>query len=142
MYNVQPSAPFDRIVPAEDDRLRADTQYYGRTCEPFAFRGGIEGSFCYEPGVDPDPYESSETCGDHWTYPLHLTTEWKFYRIPFTRLVQQGWAKEQPKLELSAVSALRLTWDKGYVDHWIDDVSFYRRKRPPKPEGAAGASGN
>ncbi len=138
-YDAFPDYPSDFPFEVPDDPVRPDPQFFGRTCNTFAFRGGIVDKFCFNPGEDPDPPEANELCGDHWAYPIYLSTEWKFYKIPFTRLLQQGWAKEQPKLELDAASMLRMTWDKGYVDYWIDDVRFYRKERP---EGAGGAPGD
>jgi len=133
------SRPYEAFPDDDNFEDRPDPQFNGRSCNSFGFRGGIVESYCYDPGEDPDPFENSDLCGDHWTYPIRLTTEWQFYKIPFTRLLQQGWAKEQPVFDLHAISMLRLSWDKGYVDFWIDDVSFYRKAQPDEPEGAAGA---
>jgi len=46
-------------------------------------------------------------------------------------LLQQGWAKRSNKLDTTAISVVRFTWDGGWVDFWIDDVRFYRHKPPP-----------
>lgn len=114
-----------------------DLQFVGRSCNSFGFRGGIVNDYCYNPGEDPDPYESNYLCGDHWTKPVHLTTDWQFFKVPFTSMLQQGWAKEQHEFDLNAVSMIRFSWDKGNIDYYLDDVSFYRKKRPI--DGAAGA---
>ena len=50
--------------------------------------------------------------------------------MPFTRLLQQGWAKEQHQFDLHAISMIRFSWDKGFIDYWLDDVGFYRDERP------------
>ena len=110
-----------------------DPEFEGKTCNRFAFRGGIVDDYCYDPVEGPPPYESNYLCGDHWTYPVHLTTEWQFFKVPFTKLLQQGWAKEQHQFDLNYVSMLRFSWDKGYIDYWIDDVGFYRDARPAEP---------
>ena len=110
-----------------------DPTFAEKTCNTFAFRGGIVDNFCFDPVEGPPPYENNYLCGDHWTSPVHLTTEWKFYKVPFTALLQQGWAKEQHQFDLNYVSMLRFSWDKGYIDYWIDDVGFYREARPAEP---------
>ena len=100
-----------------------------KECAEFAFRGGIVDGYCYDPGVDPNPYEATELCGDNWLAGVPLTTEWQFYKVPFTELLQQGWAKEFPALDLTKIALVRFTWDKGWLDLWLDDVNFYRRAR-------------
>lgn len=115
----------DKVYPAFQT---ADDPFYGKPCTPFAFRGGISGEFCFEPGKDPDPYESLDLCGDNWMKGVRLSTEWQFYKVPFTDLLQQGWAKESFWLDLTSVYEVRFTWDRGWVDYYIDDVRFYRHK--------------
>jgi len=43
-------------------------------------------------------------------------------------MLQPGWAKRSAKLDLTAISVVRFTWDGGWIDFWIDEVRFYRRK--------------
>ena len=120
-----------------------DPQFNNRPCTPYAFRNGVETSVCYDPdpnnhylltsgSPDPNglpdspPAESDQQCGDYWTFPLHLTTEWQLFLVPFTTMYQQGWAKRWPFFDISSVSVVRLTWDAGWVDYWIDNLRFYR----------------
>jgi hypothetical protein len=106
-----------------------DVQFATRPCTPYTWPNGVGGSWCYDPATDPPPAASTEQCGDHWMTTVDVGTEWKFYTVPFTNLRQQGWAKRSYKLDLTAVSVVRFTWDAGYIDYWIDSVSFYRRKQ-------------
>lgn len=106
---------------------RPDLQFQDLPCAPYTFRGGIEGNYCYDPVNGPPPPETNAQCGDHWLHSVTLSTEWQFYVVPFTRLLQQNWAKESHYLDLTSVSLLRFTWDRGWADFYIDDVSFYRR---------------
>ena len=106
-----------------------DPQFKDRPCTPHAFRGGGQSSYCFDPASDPPPAESDQGCGDHWTFPLHLTTEWQLFLVPFTTMSQQGWAKRWSFFDTSSVSVVRLTWDAGWVDYWIDNLRFYRVRR-------------
>lgn len=106
-----------------------DAEFTGRPCTPHAFHGSIVEAHCFEPGVDPDPAEGLDVCGDHWMAPVYLSTEWRFYKVPFKTLLQQGWAKEFFEFDLTSVAIVRFTWDRGWVDYYIDDVRFYRHKR-------------
>ena len=117
----------------------SDPQSVGRACTPYTYRSGTQANVCYNPPgtldaagnpvpADPLPAESDEQCGDHFTFPVHLTTEWQFFTVPFTQMFQQGWAKQAPFFDLTSASVVRFTWDAGYVDYYIDDVRFYRVK--------------
>jgi hypothetical protein len=111
-----------------------DIQFYGKPCSPHTMRNGIFSYWCFDPAKGEDPAETTEQCGDHWTNVVNLTSEWQFYTVPFNSLLQQGWAKRSAKLDTTAISVLRFTWDGGWVDFWIDQVNFYRHKPPPPPQ--------
>jgi hypothetical protein len=112
---------------------RVDPFIYGTECKEFTFRGSITSKFCYDPNsefeIQRKPTEPSQTCGDHWMKSITLSQDWKLYTVPFTELLQQGWAKRSYWLNLDAISLVRLTWDRGYVDFYIDDIRFYRKKK-------------
>jgi hypothetical protein len=146
-----------------------DAQFTNRPCTPYGFRSGAQGSYCWDPDSnnhyrirdgkrnptiddstdgppdpnaipDSPPAESDQGCGDYWTFPLHLTTEWRLYLVPFTEMLQQGWAKRWQFFDTSSVSTVRLTWDAGWIDYWIDNLRFYRVRRNGVPDAAASAS--
>lgn len=106
-----------------------DPQFYNAPCTPYAFPNGISGSYCFNPETDPPPAPPTELCGDFWMTTVDLSTNWQFYQVPFTVLHQQGFAKKSEHLDLHSVSTVRFTWDIGWVDYWIDEVSFYRHKQ-------------
>jgi hypothetical protein len=107
----------------------SDAQFMNKPCTTYTYRNGTQSNVCYDPAKDPPPPEADEQCGDHFTFPINLSTEWQFYKIPFTEMFQQGWAKQAPSFDLTSVSVVRFTWDVGYIDYYIDDVKFYRAKR-------------
>jgi hypothetical protein len=116
-----------------------DPQFAGRQCRPFTYRTGVSSSFCYDPAgttpaggraPDPPPAETDQQCGDHWTHPIHVTTDWQLFLVPFSSMFQQGWAKRFPTFDLKSVSMVRLTWDAGPVDFYVDNWRFYRVARP------------
>lgn len=110
-----------------DALQHADMQRQGTTCQQYRFNGGIENLLCYKAdGLQPQ--ENSQLCGDHWTYPVYLSTEWQFYKVPFTSLLQQGWAKKFDKLDVSTATMIRFQWSTGWMDFWLDDVRVYRDK--------------
>jgi hypothetical protein len=105
-----------------------DPQFAGRPCTPYQWQNGVGGSYCFDPAIDPPPAPSTQQCGDHWAATPTLTTEWKYFTIPFTDLHQLGWAKKSEHLDLTAVSVVRFTWDAGWIDYYIDSLSFYRHR--------------
>ena len=105
-----------------------DAQFNGKPCTPYATRSGISTSFCFDPAQDPPPAESDQQCGDHWMSGIYLTNQWTLYLVPFTDMLQQGFAKKSAKMDLTAVTVVRLTWDGGYIDYWIGKIAFYKHK--------------
>jgi hypothetical protein len=105
-----------------------DPQTLGRQCTPYSYKGGITYSHCYNPETDPKPPENPQQCGDYWLKPVALGTDWQFYKVPFTSLIQQGWAKRFYQLDLTSITDVRIQWDRGWLDVWISDVRFYRTK--------------
>ena len=108
--------------------VKADAQFLGKPCTPFTSRSGVTSAYCFDLATET-PAEPDEQCGDHFMRGIHLTTEWRLYLVPFTTLQQQGFGKRFAHFEPARVTALRLTWDGGYVDFWIGKVGFYRQKR-------------
>jgi hypothetical protein len=107
-----------------------------RQCQPYFFRSDVQSIYntpdidhCYDAENGPLPAENYEKCGDNWMHSVYLTTEWKFYRVPFTAFQQQGWAMKSARLDVANLTMIRFTWAAGRVDHYFDDVRFYRRKR-------------
>ncbi|MDP9002973.1 MAG: hypothetical protein M3O46_23015 [Myxococcota bacterium] len=113
------------LTGANGATLPGDAQFFGRPCTPYAWPDGTGNSYCFDPSTDPVPPTSAQTCGDHWMKMVDLTTDWHFYKVPFTDLRQQGWAKKSEQLDLHSVSVVRFTWTNGWIDYWIDEVSFY-----------------
>jgi hypothetical protein len=98
------------------------------SCNSYVFKNDITHDQCFDPSGEPPP-ESSERCGDPWFSPVRLSTDWQFFRVPFSELRQEGYGKEFPAIDLSAVTMVRFTWQQGWVDFWLDDVRFFRRRR-------------
>jgi hypothetical protein len=115
----------DEKFPAGGD----DPAFKGKACTPYQFQTGENASYCFDPGKDPNPPESYERCGDHWQVPVHLSTDWQLFLIPFSDMRQQGYGKESRQLHPAEISLFRMTWEAGFIDYYVDDVRFYRVKR-------------
>jgi hypothetical protein len=97
------------------------------SCNTYTFKNDITRDYCFDKD-GPFPPEGSDRCGDPWFAPVRLSTDWEFFRVPFSELRQEGYGKEFPAIDLSAVTMVRFTWAQGWVDYWIDDVRFYRKR--------------
>jgi hypothetical protein len=97
-------------------------------CQDYIFPSDTSSLYCYPPNSGKFPASGLEECGDPWSVPVRLNPDWTFHTIPFTELHQDGYGKEFPKIDLEAVSLVRFLWGPGWIDYWIDDVRFYRRK--------------
>jgi hypothetical protein len=111
--------------------IPGDPQFYGRPCTPYTWANGIGSSYCFDPATDPPPAPPTEICGDFWMETVTLSTDWTFYMVPFTALRQQGWAKKSEFFDLHSVSNVRFSWDIGWIDYWINELSFYRHTSAP-----------
>jgi hypothetical protein len=103
-----------------------DLDFDGKECQPYTFPADdITGEYCFNPG-DPPPPDRDEQCLDGWATPIDLSTDWKFYTIPFSQLRQGGFGKKAPYFNLHAVDTIAFTVIVGWADFYIDNVTFYR----------------
>jgi hypothetical protein len=124
-YEAYPTIPDLDFYTAD----RTDAYVGTNTCSYYAFDNDQAGEYCYDTVNGPPPAEGTERCGDGWMDPVTLGPDWAFYKVPFTELRQEGWAKRFPRLDQAGVTMVRFTWSVGWVDYWIDDVRFYRKAR-------------
>jgi hypothetical protein len=104
-----------------------DPDFETASCQPFTFPSNHEsGEFCVNPGEEPAPPE--ERCGDGPGRTVLLTTDWQFYTIPFGELRQLNFAKTEPYLDLKSIAMLSFIFTVGWVDVYLDNVTFYRNK--------------
>jgi hypothetical protein len=108
-----------------------DPFFNNRACTTYSAPTGGQAQYCYDPtdATEHPPYDSNDTCGDHWVFPINLTTDWRLYLVPFTALSQQGFGKKFARPLVDRASMLRLMWDVGWIDYWVDDVRFYRTRK-------------
>jgi hypothetical protein len=104
-----------------------DPDFATATCQPFTFPSNHEsGEFCVNP--DEEPAAPEERCGDGPGKTVLLTTDWQFYTIPFSELRQLNFAKSEPYLDLKSIAMLSFIFTVGWVDVYLDNVTFYRNK--------------
>jgi hypothetical protein len=99
-------------------------------CQLYKLTNDLETYYCYDK-ANPASYppDGPQQCGDGWAKGVTLSTDWKFFTIPFSELRQEGYGQRFSHLDLSKLTLVRFTWMQGWLDVWLDDVRFYRHAR-------------
>ncbi len=104
-----------------------DLDFDGKQCRPYTFPAAdYSAEYCYNPG-DPNPPDRDEQCLDGWASAVTVSTDWKYYTVPFSQLRQGGFGKVAPYFNLKAIDTIAFTIIVGWADFYVDNVSFYRR---------------
>jgi hypothetical protein len=101
-----------------------DRDHEGQACRPYTFDVHLSGEYCFAEGEEPP--DADERCGDGFARTVTLSTDWKFFKVPFHELRQQGFGKIAPRLDLTTVSNLTFVVPAGWADFYLDNITFYR----------------
>jgi hypothetical protein len=105
-----------------------DWDFDGKECRPYTFPAAdYSQEYCFNPG-DPNPPDRDSQCLDGWARAVTLTTDWKYYTVPFSDLRQGGFGKVAPYFNTKAIDTIAFTIIVGWADFYVDNVSFYRNK--------------
>jgi hypothetical protein len=88
-----------------------------------------EGGYCDPKAPDRDP----NRCDDSFGSFVNLSLSWRFYAIEFAEMRQGGWGKHAPTFAVDKLYGLNFAYQAGNWDVWIDDVSFFKKKRLASP---------
>lgn len=106
-----------------------DADFEGKDCRPYTFTSGESGEYCYDES-EGAPATREERCGDGFTAYRQLSTDWKLYTVPFSEMRQGGYGKRARDFDRKSMYSITLGWGAGDVDFYIDNVTFYRTKKP------------
>jgi len=113
----------DPLFSTPDNPTQAGTAQ----CQLYKLTNDLEAYYCYDENKPASfPPDGPQSCGDGWAKGVALSTDWRFYTIPFSELRQEGYGQEFSYLDLSKITLVRFTWMQGWLDVWLDDVRFYR----------------
>jgi hypothetical protein len=101
-----------------------DRDHEGQVCQPYTFDVHLSGEYCF--GAHEEPADADTRCGDGYARTVTLGTDWKFYKVPFSELRQQGFGKISPYMDLTTVSNLTFVVPAGWADFYLDNITFYR----------------
>jgi hypothetical protein len=109
------------VPPAYDP----DVDYNNTQCKPYNFTGLEENYYCF--GATPPP-AADERCNDGFVSNVSLSTDWQFYKLPFDRFQQVGFAKKAPANDVPqrTMYSIAFLFSVGYTDFFVDNVRFYR----------------
>jgi hypothetical protein len=109
------------VPPAYDP----DVDYNNTQCKPYNFTGLEENNYCFGETPPPAP---DERCNDGFVSNISLSTDWQFYKLPFDRFQQVGFAKKVPPTDVPQKTLYSIAFlvSVGYTDFYVDNLSFYR----------------
>ncbi|APR79119.1 Hypothetical protein A7982_04466 [Minicystis rosea] len=131
MAPIPEPAEIEEVYPVcGPSACRSPDYYYdrdldGTECKPYEFSGTSSAYYCY--GDEPPPTEA-ERCGDGWVAPIHLSTDWQIFVLPFSEFRQVGFGKRAPFMDLHSIYMMAIQLPVGFADVYIDNVTFYRRR--------------
>jgi hypothetical protein len=109
--------------PAE---LNGDPRYGGTECRPYIFNyDQSSGSYCYHDG-EVLPEKNQNRCGEAFEASVVVHTEWRHFRISWDEL--RRFTPDKEPLDPKAIWQVAFYFGSGYLDTYIDDVGFYRRR--------------
>jgi hypothetical protein len=114
----------------EEDEVTklGDPQFGGRECKNYVFNYDYSsGYYCRGEGDPPLPERNENRCGDTFEMNLNIDTEWRFYRIPWGEL--RRFTPNRPPIDPTGIFSVALYFGAGYLDTYVDDIGFYRKRR-------------
>ncbi len=99
----------------------------GTRCRPYVFHyDQSSGNYCYRVG-EVLPEKNQNRCGEGFESALTVDTEWKFFTIPWDEL--RRFTPDKPPINPGSIWMLSFYFSSGYLDMYIDDIGFYRRRK-------------
>jgi hypothetical protein len=106
----------------------SDPLFADRSCSAGLEADGHSDMFCYDPGKDPAPPAKRERCGNPYSRPITVSTDWQLIKVPFSELRQADEAKVSDEMDLHSVKQFVVTYSGGWTDFWVANIGFYRKQ--------------
>jgi hypothetical protein len=84
------------------------------------------GNYCYAPG-EILPEKNQNRCGEGFESAVTVDTEWKLFTIPWREL--RRFTPDKPPINPDSIWMMSFYFNSGYLDTYIDDIGFYRRRK-------------
>lgn len=113
----------------EDPMTRlGDPLFGGRECSPYVFNYDYSsGYYCWSPGDPRLPEKNENRCGDAFEASVTVDSEWRFYTVPWSEL--RRFTPNRAGFDPSGIWSVALFFGQGYLDTYVDDIGFYRKRR-------------
>jgi hypothetical protein len=107
-----------------------DRDFDDKPCTPYTFPAADEsGEYCWDPKTDLPPPSRDDRCQDGWETTVQLSSDWKFYALPWSVFGQVGFGKKAPYMDLKSLDTMAFGATMGWADAYFDNVTLYRRKK-------------
>jgi hypothetical protein len=117
-----------RCMQANTSTALPDPQFQDKSCAEAALPDGKSDMFCYDPGKEPIPPAKRERCGNPYSRPITVGTDWQLIKVPFSELRQADEAKVSDDMDLHSVKQFVVTYGGGWTDFWVANFGFYRKQ--------------
>jgi hypothetical protein len=112
----------------EQDPANGDPQFGGKECNDYTFHyDQSSGRYCWNTDDPPLPEKDQNRCQDGFETSVVVDTEWRLFTIPWSELRRS--TLNRPPVDTQHIWAIFLYFGAGWLDTYVDDVGFYR-KRP------------
>ncbi len=105
----------------------SDPLFENRACTAAITSDGLLGSFCYNPGQDPEPPAKREKCGNPFALPVQVSLDWQLIKVPFSELRQADEGHIAVAFDISTIKQLVFTYAAGFSDFYVKNIGFYRK---------------
>jgi hypothetical protein len=104
-----------------------DPRYGGTECKPYVFNyDQSSGSYCYHDG-EILPEKNQNRCDEGFEASVVVGQEWKLYTVPWAEL--RRFTPDKAPLNPNGIWQIAFYFGAGYLDTYLDDVGFYRRRK-------------
>lgn len=112
---------------ADPVEANGDPRYGGKRCRPYVFNyDQSSGSYCYSAG-EVLPEKNQNRCGEGFESAVVVDTEWKLFRVPWREL--RRFTPDKPPIDPNGIWMISFYFSSGYLDTYIDDIGFYRKRK-------------
>jgi hypothetical protein len=117
----------ERLARGDTARV-GDPQFGGRECNPYVFQYDYSsGYYCWADGDPPLPERNENRCEDGFEANINVDTEWRFYMVPWSEL--RRLTPNRKAIDPTGIFSVALFFGQGYLDTYVDDIGFYRKRR-------------
>jgi hypothetical protein len=122
-----PTTMEEELDAGDPSKTYGDPRWGGTACRPYVFQFDYSsGNYCQHEG-EVLPERNQNRCDEVFESSVVVDTEWKLFRVPWSEL--RRFTPDKPPFNPKSVWQIGFYFGQGFLDTYIDDVGFYRKRR-------------